>query len=97
MEKPRNVAKESVIWLLQDYSNIVKKSIDSPDTLMEDHDATKKVSRQDENDIARYYISHLMSLIHISPRFANGTYPTNFNASHILRNLKLMCFFFRFA
>lgn len=93
MEKPRNIAKESVIWLLQDYSNVVKKTIDSPDSLIEDHDATKKLIHHDENEIARYYISYLMSLIHISPKFANGTYPTYFNVNHTMRNLRLTCFF----
>jgi hypothetical protein len=73
MEKPRNVAKESVIWLLQDYSDIVKRSTDSPDTPMKDQEAAAQVIHPDENDIARYYVSYLMSLIHLSPKFANGT------------------------
>jgi hypothetical protein len=72
MEKPRNVAKESVVWLLQDYNKIVNISIGSPGCPAADGMEATQVNQPIENDIRRYYISYVMSLIHISPKFTNG-------------------------
>jgi hypothetical protein len=55
------IAQTSILVLLEEYITLFKGY------------QSKQIS-DDQNDLRHYYVSYVMSLIHISPQFTNGKF-----------------------